>query len=475
MKTSKYSNHAEKKRRSEIMKRFIKSAIACIAAVAMVATVAPVTTQAAAKAVTVTNQKELEAAIKKGATKITIKTPKAVKITIPSSKKALKVAFVVDAAKATITNKATVKSVTVKDAKTFTESGKNNDIKVTDSKLTLKVAKGSKGAIIDLAKTNASVTVKANGNVSSINVLKKAKVNVTVAKDVTVGTVEVAAKNVAVTLNAKGTVADVNVADNAAGATLNITASGAVKNVTVDAKADVAVAGTTDKAVNVTVNAADTTVKAETKVETTLNADAKVELGDGAEGSKVATGSADVKAEISNETKGDVTVSDSTGKETTVGAGETTKTEEPTKPTTPTTPVAPSTGGSTGGGSSSSGGSGQKTWAKYKWDTYKDYALEVTGAGIKATEDGYEVKLSDTVSKNYKTDLLKSYVKTACEQVSEKASTTVQIDGLSKKKDVTVTNTEDGSYLTISATVGDTVFEAKVTLGTNKIVITRTK
>lgn len=326
------------------MKRFIKSAIACIAAVAMVATVAPVTTQAAAKAVTVTNQKELEAAIKKGATKITIKTPKAVKITIPSSKKALKVAFVVDAAKATITNKATVKSVTVKDAKTFTESGKNNDIKVTDSKLTLKVAKGSKGAIIDLAKTNASVTVKANGNVSSINVLKKAKVNVTVAKDVTVGTVEVAAKNVAVTLNAKGTVADVNVADNAAGATLNITASGAVKNVTVDAQADVAVAGTTDKAVNLTVNAADTTVKAETKVETTLNADAKVELGEGAEGSKVATGSDDIKAEISNETKGDVTVSDSTGKETTVGAGETTKTEEPTKPTTPTAPVAPGGG-----------------------------------------------------------------------------------------------------------------------------------
>lgn len=331
------------------MKRFIKSAIACIAAVAMVATVAPVTTQAAAKAVTVTNQKQLEAAIKKGATKITIKTPKAVKITIPSSKKALKVAFVVDAAKATITNKATVKSVTVKDAKTFTESGKNNDIKITDSKLTLKVAKGSKGAIIDLAKTGADVTVKANGNVSSINVLKKAKVNVTVAKNVTVGTVEVAAKGVAVTLDAQGTVADVNVADNAAGASLKITASGAVKNVTVDAQADVAVAGTTDKTVNLTVNAADTTVKAETKVETTLNADAKVELGEGAEGSKVATGSDDVKAEISNETKGDVTVSDSTGKETTVGAGETTKTEEPTKPTTPTTPTVPSGGSDNGG------------------------------------------------------------------------------------------------------------------------------
>ena len=444
------------------MKRFIKSAIACIAAVAMVATVAPVTTQAAAKAVTVTNQKELEAAIKKGATKITIKTPKAVKITIPSSKKALKVAFVVDAAKATITNKATVKSVTVKDAKTFTESGKNNDIKVTDSKLTLKVAKGSKGAIIDLAKTNASVTVKANGNVSSINVLKKAKVNVTVAKNVTVGTVEVAAKGVAVTLDAQGTVADVNVADNAAGATLNITASGAVKNVTVDAKADVAVAGTTDKAVNVTVNAADTTVKAETKVETTLNADAKVELGEGAEGSKVATGSDDVKAEISNDTKGDVTVSDSTGKETTVGAGETTKTEEPTKPTTPTTPVAPSTGGSSSSGGSSSTGESSET-------IYTFIIKPVSGAQQTVTKgQSATFTWGENGSATYDYATLLGYAQ-AAQAIS--SSDTVKTD----KGDVTVTKTSTNNY-TISATSKSKVlYEATVVVNNTTITVTQTK
>lgn len=464
------------------MKRFIKSAIACIAAVAMVATVAPVTTQAAAKAVTVTNQKELEAAIKKGATKITIKTPKAVKITIPSSKKALKVAFVVDAAKATITNKATVKSVTVKDAKTFTESGKNNDIKVTDSKLTLKVAKGSKGAIIDLAKTNASVTVKANGNVSSINVLKKAKVNVTVAKDVTVGTVEVAAKNVAVTLNAKGTVADVNVADNAAGATLNITASGAVKNVTVDAKADVAVAGTTDKAVNVTVNAADTTVKAETKVETTLNADAKVELGEGAEGSKVATGSDDVKAEISNETKGDVTVSDSTGKETTVGAGETTKTEEPTKPTTPTTPP---TGGSTGSGDIIGGGTGTKQFKSYN-DLGDNFTLVVSSSGI-VTGDGkngvengkYGVKIGDSVVKTYTVDQLKTIVKKVYKDINGRSGKTYTepIAEIGKNvKSITVTNVEAGSKapITISASYNNKVYSASVAIDETAKTVTIT-
>lgn len=453
------------------MKRFIKSAIACIAAVAMVATVAPVTTQAAAKAVTVTNQKELEAAIKKGATKITIKTPKAVKITIPSSKKALKVAFVVDAAKATITNKATVKSVTVKDAKTFTESGKNNDIKVTDSKLTLKVAKGSKGAIIDLAKTNASVTVKANGNVSSINVLKKAKVNVTVAKDVTVGTVEVAAKNVAVTLNAKGTVADVNVADNAAGATLNITASGAVKNVTVDAKADVAVAGTTDKAVNVTVNAADTTVKAETKVETTLNADAKVELGEGAEGSKVATGSDDVKAEISNETKGDVTVSDSTGKETTVGAGETTKTEEtkePEKPVvTPPTTVVPG-GGSTGGSTVS---------PVYKSYTYDDACtLDVVSEYAKKnpSTNEYDVKIGDAVVKSYSETELKKIVEKATSLISERAEWTGKIEELGKNVGtVTIKNVKVGSSapITISASYGGKTYSADVTISGTTVTI----
>ena len=78
------------------MKRFIKSAVACIAAVAMLVTFAPATANVApTKTVTVSTQKQLEAAIKNGATKITIKTNKNIKITIPASKNAAKANIVV--------------------------------------------------------------------------------------------------------------------------------------------------------------------------------------------------------------------------------------------------------------------------------------------------------------------------------------------------------------------------------------------
>ena len=373
------------------MKRFIKSAIACIAAVAMIATVAPVTTQAAAKkTVTVTNQKQLEAAIKNGATKITIKTAKNVKITIPASKNAAKATIVVDAKNATITNKATVKGLTVKDAKAFTESGKNNDIKITDTKLTVTVAKASKGAEIQVAKTNANVKVVANGSVASVTVSKKATVaitgksdsvidvnataagatvstavpaavtadkkatitikagadgstvtanadvKVTVAKNTTVASVEVTAASAKVDLVARGTVTDVTVAESATGANLNIT-------------------GTTKDTVKVTVDAKDTTVKADTPVDTTLNADAKVDLGAGAEGSKVTQGSDDVKVDVSNGTSDKITITDSTGKDTTVDAGK----EQSTA--TDDNKTEDKKDENTSGGSSTSSGGGSDT------------------------------------------------------------------------------------------------------------------
>ena len=131
------------------MKKLMKSVLACLLAFAMVLTVMPVNSYAAAKkSVVVTNQKQLEKALKNGATNIVIKTNKNVKITIPATKKAAKASISVQAKNATITNKASVKSIVIKDAKAFVESGKNNDIKITDSKLSLTVAKGSKGADI---------------------------------------------------------------------------------------------------------------------------------------------------------------------------------------------------------------------------------------------------------------------------------------------------------------------------------------
>ncbi len=311
------------------MKKLMKSVLACLLAFAMVLTVMPVNSYAAAKkSVVVTNQKQLEKALKNGATNIVIKTNKNVKITIPATKKAAKASISVQAKNATITNKASVKSIVIKDAKAFVESGKNNDIKITDSKLSLTVAKGSKGADIKVAKKDAEIKVVAKGNVASVTVAKTADVTLTVNKTATVASVNVAAKGATVDLNAKGTVSDVKVSEKAADTKLNINASGKVENVQIDAKADVAVAGSTTEAVKVTVNAKDTTIKAETAVETTLNADAKVDLSKGAEGSRVTTAE-NVKVDVTNNTTDKVTVKDSTGKESTVDAGKTeTKTDE---------------------------------------------------------------------------------------------------------------------------------------------------
>lgn len=311
------------------MKKLMKSVLACVLAFAMVLTVMPVNTYAAnKKAVVVTNQKQLEKALKNGATNIVIKTNKNVKITIPASKKAAKASISVQAKNATITNKASVKSIEIKDAKAFVESGKNNDIKITDSKLSLTVSKASKGADIQVAKKDADIKVVAKGDVASVTVAKTANVVLTVNKTAKVDSVNVAARGASVDLNAKGTVSDVKVSEKAADTKLNINASGKVENVQIDAKADVAVAGSTTEAVKVTVNAKDTTIKAETAIDTTLNADTKLDLSKGAEGSTVTTGE-NVKADVANNTTDKVTVKDSTGKETSVDAGTTeTKTDD---------------------------------------------------------------------------------------------------------------------------------------------------
>ena len=145
------------------MKKLMKSVLACLLAFAMVLTVMPVNSYAAAKkSVVVTNQKQLEKALKNGATNIVIKTNKNVKITIPATKKAAKASISVQAKNATITNKASVKSIVIKDAKAFVESGKNNDIKITDSKLSLTVVKESKGADIRVAKIETKKWIRIN-------------------------------------------------------------------------------------------------------------------------------------------------------------------------------------------------------------------------------------------------------------------------------------------------------------------------
>ena len=119
-----------------------KSATRLFAGLLVTATVlssipaAPYTAQAAStKTVTVTTQKQLDAALKnKNVTGITIKTSKGVTFSIKSADYGKKT-LTVNAAKATVTNAADFKALNIKDAKTFNEKGDSNKINITDKKL----------------------------------------------------------------------------------------------------------------------------------------------------------------------------------------------------------------------------------------------------------------------------------------------------------------------------------------------------
>ena len=118
------------------MRKQVKRVFACLLALVMIASIMPVTSDAASKkASVVTNQKQLKQALKSGKKDIQIKTPKKVKLTIPALKQAKSVSITIDAKNATVTNKAGLKSVAIKDANAFVESGKKNEIHISDKKL----------------------------------------------------------------------------------------------------------------------------------------------------------------------------------------------------------------------------------------------------------------------------------------------------------------------------------------------------
>lgn len=159
--------------------RFLAWGLAFTLAVSSVAAVPNVEVEAAVKSRTVTNQSQLNAALKdKKIGKITIKTSQKASFTIKKgtySKKTL----VVKADKATITNAGKFKSMTIEKAAKVNEKADANKITVTDSKLTLNVKSGADKSEITVAKKNASLGLVADGKVSSVTVNKDAKLSVT--------------------------------------------------------------------------------------------------------------------------------------------------------------------------------------------------------------------------------------------------------------------------------------------------------
>lgn len=296
---------------------------------------------AAVRTVTVSTQKQLNRALKNNKVKsIVIKTDKPVKFTIGATSYAKK-SLTVNAPEATVNNRGDFKKITVQDGKKFTDHGEGNQITISDpNSLKFVAGKNAEVASVTVTSKEGKISIGGKGSVSAVNVEDAATLAVkagTMLEAVTVkadATIEVAAG---------AHVGNVQVADGAEKVALQV--NGTVGAVNIDAKAELSISGSTTDAMKITNNAQGANVTASVKVELTLNADAKITLDAGAEGSSVEVTKADIKPAIENKTKSDVTVKDSAGKSDIVKPG-----EEKTSDST-------TGGGSTGGGGSTSGGS----------------------------------------------------------------------------------------------------------------------
>lgn len=338
--------------RATNMKRLLTGFLAA----AMVFTSVPVTQAQAAKkqtTITVTTQAELNAALaKKGVKSIVIKTSQNITLKLPDSDSKAK--LIVDAPNAKITNNAKLAGITIKDAKAFTEkSEKGNSIIVTDKKVSLTVAAKAENVSVKAAAKNADISLKVNGELKKLTVDKKADITVKGYTDKTVtivnnakgSAVDVKVESAKMTLTkpadvkiaegtnvAKMTVktdANIEVAKGAVvgkvvvtgkDASVAIEAHGEVAKVDVNSKAEVALTGTTDKKVELNVNAADASVSTAVKTDVNVNANAQITIEKGAEGSAVAKADG-VETKVSNSSADKVAIKDAKGNESSIEAG----------------------------------------------------------------------------------------------------------------------------------------------------------
>ncbi len=370
-----------------------------VTALVVTGIVPPTTAMAATKTVTIKTQAQLEAALKdKKVTQIVIKTSKGAKFTIKDGDYGKK-SLIVSSPKATVNNYGDFKKVELRDAKTVYDRGDGNSIVVKDTNsLKLYAGKQSTDAKITISAKGGKINIVNNGSVDAINVKGKSTVTVsgsakeapTITNNAT-GAKIVAAMDTNVVLNKKATLtvkagtsleslttkADANITIAKGAEVKNISVSGkagnvalkvdgTVRNVTVDTKADVSVSGSTTGTVAITNNAEGANITSEVKTDVTLNANAKISLDKGAEGSSVTAGNENVKPDVTNNTSDKVTVTDSTGKDTTVDSGSNSSGDKTDSNNDSNKDQGNAGGGSTGGGSTGGGsgsGSGSGSWS----------------------------------------------------------------------------------------------------------------
>lgn len=271
---------------------------------------------ATVKTVTVTNQKQLNAALKnKKVTKIRIKTKKNVKLNIPKKAATKKIVLVIDAPKATITNNATFKQIQLNGdtIKSFTEKGKQNTIVVNAPDAKVIVGKGAVTKTITIKSDSAAIQIKKGAKVETITTNKK-------------------------------------------NSEVKITANGEIGQVTVSSKGtQLTVTGKKEK-IPVSVKAKDTKVTAETSVKLDLNQTAEVVLKKGAEKTEIKTNSEQVDVAIKNETNAAITITTPSG-EVIIKKGESTPTIKPQKTTpSPSSDSTPAPTPNSGNNNNNNGG-----------------------------------------------------------------------------------------------------------------------
>lgn len=322
--------------------------------------IAPLSAQAAStKTVTVTNEKQLKAALKNNkVTKITIKTSKNTTITIPVGKYGKK-QLVINAPKATISNKGDFKAISISDAKKYTEKGKANKITIKDkNSLSFVESVSATATQVTVVSDGKKLVVTDNGDLTSLRV--KAKTDLTVKG--TSGRTPVFVSSDGTTLNIQKDAAvklnaDVQKIVVTADARINVAEGVKLGSVVVNDAVKVSIAGATTDSVAVVVNAEGAKIDASTSVDVTANANAEVNLAKGAEGSKISVAKG-VDTTVNNQTteKVDVTSADGTTKP--VDAGENVKSDEIKSEDTKSDDKKNEAGnsGTTSGGSSNTGG-----------------------------------------------------------------------------------------------------------------------
>ena len=247
-------------KKKKILKRMLSAIVLSAMVLTSVTVAEPADSYAATKTVTVSNQKQLDAALKsakKTSRTILIKTKKSTKFIIKKGTYS-RVTLKVNAAKSSIVNNAKFSAVQIDDAKNVTEKGKSNAITVKDKKIKI---------VIDKKVSNTTISSDKNK------------------------------------------------------ANLNLIANGIIKNLAVNAAQKVNIKGTCKGVSAVSVNKKGAVVSASVPVKFSLKANATITLKKGAEKSSVQLKKGGIVAKVNNKTNSNVSVKDSNGNKVVVKAG----------------------------------------------------------------------------------------------------------------------------------------------------------